>query len=155
MFRLRPHGVVVVVLAAVALTVSGCASNPAIGSTAAAPGLSSTVASTPSAATPTLTSELSCAHTFAGQQVLGAMTTTVGALRAYRYGPPGLAPPLASAFAGVPDAQAAAWCVVLVSPTSSSLWGVVAGQQPQRALTENGPGEGAYLGQLTRPPQPP
>jgi hypothetical protein len=153
---IRRLGLLGVGVTAAAITITGCATNPTTPSSAGVgnslPSSSSSfVAATP----PESSTEMRCEKAFPGQRVLGWETTTVGAVRAYRYGPPGRQPPLASAFAGISDAQDAAWCVVLISPTSSSLWAVVAGQQPSRALTETGPGQDTYLGQLAGPPQPP
>ena len=96
-----------------------------------------------------------CTDTFAGRSVLGWMTTDVADLRAYQFSGPVPHRPLHGAFAGIPATQAAAWCVLEEDPQSSSLWGVVAGAHPVRAITMTGPDEGTFRGEMLHPPQPP
>lgn len=152
---MRAFVVVPLTLLMATVTIAGCgsqstvSSRPAAGSSTSSPSTSAQVSGVESA------TKQVCVQALPGQTLLGWANATVGQLRAYRYGPPNARPPLESAFAGVPATQTAAWCLVRISPTSNSLWGVAPGQQPRRALTGTGPGEGRYVGQMNGPPQPP
>jgi hypothetical protein len=130
-----------------AATVAGCAAERAGPSTSAASGLTAR-ASLASA-------DETCLDTFPASRVLGWMSVNVGELRAYHFGGPVAHYPLRSAFPGVAATQPAAWCVVREAAQSRSMWGVVPGHRPERAVTLTGPGEGIPLGRMQRPLQPP
>jgi hypothetical protein len=135
------------------MPLAGCTTHQAPSS--AAHGSIPVSASSVGAPPPKSVAETACVQSFPGQRVIGWEATTVSGLSVYRIGPPSDPPPLAAALADVPAAQTATWCLVQISATSSSLWGVVSGRRPLRALISNGPGAGDYSGQMTRPPQPP
>jgi hypothetical protein len=93
-----------------------------------------------------------CAQAFPHRVVIGWTPATVGALREYHFSGPVPHVPLKDAFAGVSGTHRAAWCILRDAPDSSSLWGVVSGRHPQRALRVTGPGEGRYRGPIDHPP---
>ena len=96
-----------------------------------------------------------CRAAFPHGGVLGWDSADVAGLRAYQYGGPVPHLPLKSAFPGAPTSTVGAWCLVRLGRESVSLYGVVPGRQPQRAITITGPGEGRERGQLHGPPHVP
>ncbi len=96
-----------------------------------------------------------CRAAFPHDGVLGWDAAEVAGLRAYQYGGPVPHRPLESAFPGTPASTVGAWCLVRHGRRSASLYGVVPGRQPQRAITITGPSEDRERGQLHGPPQVP
>jgi hypothetical protein len=95
-----------------------------------------------------------CVEAFPHRPLSGWMPATVGALRSYQYGGPVARLPLRTAFPGLRRTHPAAWCVLQDGPDVISLWGVVPGNQPRRAIRIVGPGD-RRLGRMDRPPQVP
>lgn len=95
-----------------------------------------------------------CRRTLPDRRVTAWGTTTVGAMRAYRYGGPVATRPLADAFPGAPSGRRGAWCWVRNMPNTGSLWGA-AGSTARRAVTVTGPQPDAVQGVLHRPVQVP
>jgi len=127
--------------------VAGCAAERVGPTTSAATGSSGHAA--------LASAQVVCHDMFPKKRVLGWMPATVGALRAYHFGGPVGRYPLRSAFAGVAATRPGAWCVVGEGAQSDSMWGVVPGDRPARAITVTGPGEGTFRGELPGPLQPP
>jgi hypothetical protein len=103
---------------------------------------------------PVLTAQQLCTSALTGRSVLGWGTTTVGDLRAYRYGPQGNPPPLLKAFPGTPDDAPATWCATKAAGRATAWWGVWS-DEAHRVITINGPGEGHRLGEVSGPPPVP
>ncbi len=130
--------------ASVLILLAGCASS----ATTAA----HTATDRSSAGAAPVSAEQICGAAFAGGTLLGWTKTYVGDLRAYQYGGPVARVPLRSSFAGQPPTTRGAWCLVRRGPASASLWGVVPGLRPVRAMTVTGPGEDRFRGELRRAP---
>ena len=93
-----------------------------------------------------------CVRTFPRRTVLGWDTATVAQLRAYQFGGPIAHHPMGDAFRGTPVDHVGVWCLLKDATNASSLWGAVAGNEPRRAITVTGPGEGHFRGQMAGPP---
>jgi hypothetical protein len=83
-----------------------------------------------------------CAAGLPGDDLLSWASSTVGQFRQFQYGGPTPTRPLATAFAGLPEDTAGAWCAVKVGTQTTRWFAVVQGHDPVRAIDITGPGEG-------------
>jgi hypothetical protein len=144
----------VLAISAVFAALTGCASqrpNP-MGSTPGAANDHSAMHTSAAHSSRSRSAAAICRGAFSGRRILGWADADVAHLRAYQYGGPIPHLPLRHAFGGVPAGTRGAWCWVLQSPGSASLWGALPGTQPRRAITVTGPGEGRYIGKMQGPP---
>src|SRR3954451_19614372 len=94
-----------------------------------------------------------CRAAFPHGGVLGWDAADVAGVRAYQYGGPAPHRPLEWASPAAPASPVGAWCLIRHGRRSASLYAVVPGRQPQRAITITGPGVHCERAQLGCSPQ--
>ena len=144
------------VLAAAAILLAGCGASTRSGT--GGQSVTTGSGSRTSASTGATTSsapEQVCRQAFQAATLLDWTGGTAAQFRAYQYGGPTAAFPLAHAFPGVPDAAPGAWCGTKGGPQTTRWWAVIPGHKPTSTITVTGPGEGVKHGYVSTPPYVP
>jgi len=83
-----------------------------------------------------------CGESLTGDDLLASASGTVAQFQQFQYGGPTPTRPLASAFLGLAEDTAGAWCAVKVGTETTRWFAVVKGRGPVKAIDITGPGEG-------------